>query len=145
MSKSTAEQSTNPSRRCSTSRAIKVPHSVIVKLPGLLPMAYAPSELEAELGITSRTIREWIPKGLPYQRDSQGHIWINGKEFAGWLNTMRRRRQRQPLEPDEAYCFRCNRPVKMENPSQQYHGKQVLLSATCSHCGHSIHRGGRNG
>ena len=84
-----------------------------------------------------------MPKGLPYQRDSQGHIWINGLEFASWLNAMRRRRYH--LESDETYCFRCNRPVKLQNPIRECHGKQVLLCATCPHCGSSVHHGARNG
>lgn len=146
MSKLSVEQDTTTGRRHSPSSLdIKITHSVIVKLPGLLPIEYSPSELEAELGTPARSFRQWIHKGLPYWRHAQGHLWINGKEFAMWLNTMRQRSARRRLEPDQAYCFGCNQPVKMENPVRRYHGKQVLLSAVCPQCGRSIHRGGRHG
>ena len=49
---------------------LKFPHSVITRSPGLLPMLYTPSELEEDLSVPARTVREWIKQGLPHQRDS---------------------------------------------------------------------------
>jgi len=61
----------------------KLPHSVIVRAPGLLPMLYKVKELAGELGISPRTIRKWARRGMPHQRDGKGHIWIDGKELPG--------------------------------------------------------------
>jgi hypothetical protein len=66
----------------SISRPARISHAVIVKAPGLLPMLYSPSELEEELGVPARTIRDWLKSGLPHERDAGGHIWINGQAFA---------------------------------------------------------------
>jgi hypothetical protein len=38
----------------------RLSHTVIVRAPGLLPMLYTPSELERELRIPARTVREWL-------------------------------------------------------------------------------------
>jgi hypothetical protein len=43
-----ADQKTPPAQR------FKLPHAVIVRAPGLLPMLYTLSELEAELGVPSQ-------------------------------------------------------------------------------------------
>lgn len=61
----------------------RLPHAVIVRAPGLLPMLYSPRELGQELRIPDRTIREWLGKGLPHLRDERRHIWIDGRQLAG--------------------------------------------------------------
>ena len=33
----------------------------------------------------AETLRDWTKKGLPYKRDSRGHIWIEGRRMAEWL------------------------------------------------------------
>jgi hypothetical protein len=114
---------------------------IIVRAPGLLPMLYSPRELEQELGVPSRIIREWIKKGMPYQRDPQGHIWINGAKFAEWVVGVRKGRLRMPLEPDEAFCLKCKMPVKLINPRESHRGKLVLIQGKCSHCGSAVNRG----
>ena len=91
----------------------KIPHCVIVRAPGLLPMLYKPSELEQELDIPAFTVRGWLSKGLPHQRDSRGHIWIDGRQFAEWVQVTSQARPRANLREDEAYCLRCRRLVKM--------------------------------
>ena len=56
----------------------RLPHSVIVRAPGLLPMLYTPRELERELGVPARTIREWLDRGLAASaRRTRAHL-------AGW-------------------------------------------------------------
>jgi excisionase family DNA binding protein len=66
--------------------AESIPHSVIVRAPGLLPMLYKVRELAQELETSRRTIRRWARRGMPHERDGRNHIWINGEEFAQWCN-----------------------------------------------------------
>jgi hypothetical protein len=124
---------------------VKLPHVVIVRAPGLLPMLYRPGELAQDLEIPESTLRDWLGLGLPHQRDERGHIWINGREFAAWVKASRRSPSNQKMAEDEAYCFRCQQPVKLVEPSVTYHGKQTLLRGACPSCGGTINRGGHNG
>lgn len=124
---------------------VSLPHLVIVRAPGLLPMLYRPSELAQDLEIAESTLRDWLGMGLPHQRDERGHIWINGREFAAWVRASRRPPSSRKMAEDEAYCFRCQRPVKLINPAVTCHGKQRLLSGTCPDCGSTIHRGSHGG
>ena len=75
--------------RSGLSLKLHLPHAVIVKAPGLLPMLYRLGELAEELEISPRVVREWMDKGLPYTRDAHGHLWINGQQFAEWVNQLR--------------------------------------------------------
>jgi hypothetical protein len=119
----------------------KIPHSVIVRAPGLLPMLYKVRELAEELHVSPNTIRKWAQKGMPHQRDSRSHIWINGREFAEWVETQRHARRGPKLGPDEGYCMRCRRAVHLLNPIQQINRKQVLLRGACPRCGATVNRG----
>ena len=125
----------------------RLPHSVIVRAPGLLPMLYAPSELDHELQMPARTVRCWIDRGLPRQRDERGHIWIDGRQLAAWVEALREaaRRSVQQLAEDEAFCVHCHRPVKLINPTHTPHGKHLLLRGQCPVCQNSIYRGVRHG
>jgi hypothetical protein len=122
-----------------------LPQAVIVRAPGLLPMLYSPGELARELVIPVRTIREWLGRGLPHRRNTQGHIEIDGRQFAQWVETLRQSRVRRPLKEGEAYCFHCRQPVQLVNPTRQVRGKQVLWCAHCPNCERKIYRGGRHG
>src|SRR5579859_7177417 len=82
-----------------------LPHRVIVKAPGLLPMLYTPSELADELGVSSRSIRKWIKSDLPHQRDGAGRLWFNGRDVADWVRATQSTKRTPNLGPDEAYCF----------------------------------------
>lgn len=42
---------------------MRFPHAVIIRAPGLLPMLYTPTELEEDLRVPARTVREWIQEG----------------------------------------------------------------------------------
>ena len=64
---------------------IKFPHSVIAKTPYILPMKYKVSELAEELRIPDRTLRDWLKRGAPHERDSRNHIYIVGPDFAAWV------------------------------------------------------------
>lgn len=143
--RSSAKQADNDQRVQPTQR-IRLPHSVIVRAPGLLPMLYTLSELEAELGIPARTLHDWLDKGMPHQRDPRGRIWIDGSQLAVWVQTVRTTRsKRSKLNPDEAYCFHCHKPAKLVASVVQPQGKQALLQGTCPECGTTIHRGIRHG
>ena len=71
------------------SSTFKIPHLVIVKAPGLLPMHYTPREIAEELGIPESTLRDWILRGAPHFRDDHNHLWINGQKFAAWVEDLR--------------------------------------------------------
>ena len=124
---------------------IRLPHSVIVRSPGLLPMLYAPTEIAEELDVLARTVRDWLTQGLPHERDARGRIWIDGRKLADWVTMTRPLRTRQPMGADEAYCLKCRKPAKLLNPVSSFRGKQELSSGICPTCGSSIHRGSRNG
>jgi hypothetical protein len=94
----------------------KLPHLVIVRAPSLLAMDYKIQEIVEELGVPNSTLRDWLNKGAPHHRDRRGHIWINGAEFAKWVETQRKKPRKKKLADDEAFCFRCNRAVKLINP-----------------------------
>ncbi len=108
-------------------------------------MLYRPSELAEELDVAPATVRDWVEKGLPHQRDQRGHLWIDGRQIIEWVNAVRQQPQKPKLGHDEPYCFRCRRSVELRDPVAQQHGKQVLLSSSCPHCGGTINRGGRIG
>jgi hypothetical protein len=123
----------------------RLPHAVIVRAPGLLPMLYAPSELAEELRISIHTIREWFKHGLPRQRDARGHNWIDGRRFANWVAELNHARSARSIGQAEAYCVRCRKPVRLIDPVRSCQGKKVLLRGVCPGCGGSIFRGARRG
>lgn len=123
---------------------LRFPHSVIVKSPGLLPMLYKVGELAKSLSIPDRTIRDWLVAGAPHSRDNRDNLWINGKEFADWVTSLRKKRKHKKLEQGEAYCVRCNQVVAMtEVTTHARHGKLVMISGKCPNCGRRIWRGDR--
>lgn len=125
---------------------IHLPHQVIIKAPGLLPMLYTVHELSEYLGMPERTLRDWLKSGAPHTRDGRQRIWINGQEFAGWVVAQRRQRRRTPLGDDEAYCVRCNQAVKLRDPvTIPIKAKLVRIQGTCPTCLCVINRGGRVG
>ena len=120
----------------------KLPHNVIIKAPGLLPMLYTPREICEELGIAESTLRDWLQIDVPHQRDNRNRIWINGEEFARWVNNQRKPKVTNKLNEDEAYCLRCNQVSKLLSPQvQPIKGNLVLIKGTCAICGAVINRG----
>ena len=120
----------------------KLSHNVIIKAPGLLPMLYTPREICEELDIAESTLRDWLQIDVPHQRDNRNRIWINGEEFARWVNNQRKPKVTNKLNEDEAYCLRCNQVSKLLFP--QIHpikGNLVLINGTCANCGAVINRG----
>ena len=123
----------------------RLPHSVIVRAPGLLPMLYKPSEMAEDLGIPVSTLRDWVQIGVPHQRDGRGHIWINGVEFAQWVEVQRGLRRGSSLGTGEAYCFCCRQVVRLVEPKSVASGKKILLQADCPQCGGRINKGVSHG
>ena len=131
-------------RRVKHMTHIRLPHSAIIKSPGLLPMLYTVCEIAAALAVPERTLRDWLEAGAPHDRDQHGHIWIHGRKFAGWVAEMRDPVKRRKLKDDEAYCMRCSRAVRMTDVSTKaMQGKLILIRGTCPNCGCTINRGGR--
>ena len=123
-------------------RRTKLPHAVIVKAPGLLPMLYSSREICEELDIAESTLRDWLQTGIPHQRDNRNRIWINGESFASWVDGQRKPKTLSKLSEDEAYCMHCNQVSKLISP--QIHpikGNLVLIKGTCTICGNVINRG----
>ena len=120
----------------------KLPHNVIIKAPGLLPMLYTPREICEELDIAESTLRDWLQIDVPHQRDNRNRIWINGEEFAIWVNNQPKPKVTNKLNEDEAYCLRCNQVSKLLSPQiQPIKGNLVLIKGTCANCGAVINRG----
>lgn len=127
------------------SSVIKLPHSVIVKSSGLLPMHYTVHELAKEIDAAERTLRDWLSNGAPHLKDATGRIWIHGREFADWVNRVKRSESKQKtMKENEGYCMHCRSHVEMLATSTRHiRGKLTMTSGTCSQCGRTIHRGGR--
>jgi len=127
-----------------THHRLKLPHCVIVKSPGLLPMLYKVSELAEDLHVPDRTLRDWLEMGAPYIKDGSKHIWINGREFADWVAGHRKPKRERRLTDTQAYCFRCNEVVEMVGPEiLPLKGKLVNVRGRCPKCGCVINRGNR--
>jgi hypothetical protein len=125
---------------------IKLPHAVIVKAPGLLPMLYTVRELANELSMPERTLRDWLVHSAPHTRDRLGHIWIHGQTFANWVAGQRKKVPRARLNPGEGYCMVCNRAVKIVQPSRRPSvGRLVYIQGLCPHCNGKVSRGARSG
>jgi hypothetical protein len=129
-----------------TQRYRKLPHAVIVRAPGLLPMLYKVRELAQELGIPERTLRDWLAGGAPHERDPRGHIWVNGELFAAWVNAQRKQKKDKRLGPDEGYCVRCRKAVQLTGVDIiPLRAKLVQVRGRCPHCNTEVYRGGRRG
>jgi len=125
-------------------KRIRLPHSVIVKSPGLLPMLYTVHELSDAIGIPERTLRDWLADEALNTRSEQDQIWVNGRVFANWVASMRKPKRDRKLKDHEAYCMRCNRIVEMLDPTTNFvRGKLIVIRGKCPNCGCTINRGGR--
>src|SRR5688572_3767297 len=115
---------------------IHLPHPVIVKSPGLLPMHYKVSELAEILCVPERTLRDWLVAGAPHFRDLRNNVWIHGRDFADWVASLRTPVKAQKLRNGEAFCMRCDKPVAMTDVSTHtMQGKLILMRGKCPHCG----------
>ena len=107
-------------------------------------MLYKVSELAAILDVPDRTLRAWLKNGAPHSRDTRKHIWINGTDFARWVDNNQKKKRRKKMTNGEAYCFRCKLPVKLINPKViPIKGKLINIRGNCPNCESVINRGGR--
>ncbi|MCH7587449.1 MAG: hypothetical protein IIC78_05365 [Chloroflexi bacterium] len=106
------------------------------RLKRLLNMLYTPRELSEEVGFNLQQVyRVYIPLGCPHERDSRGHIWINGSEFYDWyLDTY----SKVILEENEAFCLTCKRAVEMVDVKRQRKNGLVYEECMCQVCGRKI-------
>jgi hypothetical protein len=129
-------------RRC----RMNLPHTAIVKSPGLLPMLYKVSEIAEELHVNERTLRDWLTSGAPHQRDERNNLWVNGRLFAEWVQAQRKPKKPAHLADNQAYCLRCKAVVELTNPEIiPIKGKLINIKGSCPQCGCVINRGGRHG
>lgn len=131
-------------------KRVKLPHAVIVKAPGLLPMWYRLPELAEELADKrsprdlSRAIHTWIDHGLPAKQDTRGHWWLDGRAVANWIEERRKKPPREKLGDDQAYCLREHRVVDLIAPVvRAINGKKILYTAVCPRCGGGISKGAK--
>jgi hypothetical protein len=125
---------------------MKLPHNTIVKAPFLLPMLYKVREMAEDLHMPERTLRDWLERGAPHERDANRQIWINGEKFAAWVAANRKKRKKAKLKDDQAYCFRCKKIEKLVNPQiVPIKGQLIHIKGKCPVCGCTINRGGRIG
>lgn len=123
---------------------IKIPHSAIVRASGLLPMQYSTGELSVELEVPRTTIILWVKYGLPHTRDKQNHVWVVGSECAVWIEAMRKANLKKiSLAENEAFCFRCRKPVEIQKRHTQSVKGRLLLSGVCPECGCRVNKGVR--
>lgn len=125
---------------------MNLPHTAIVKAPGLLPMLYKVSEIADELQVAERTLRDWLASGAPHQRDARNNLWVNGHLFAEWVQSKRKPKKTEKLADNQAYCLRCKQVVKLTNPETiPVKGKLINIRGACPQCNCIINRGGRHG
>ena len=123
-------------------RKPRIPRMVIVRLDRLLHMEYRPAELAEELGCGVDTIyRYYLPAGCPHRRDENDHIWLVGTDFAEWVRATLKK-GKVPLADGEAYCLKCNEPVRMAGkltvePVNYY---LELVKGKCPACGTTVNR-----
>jgi len=127
-------------------RSPQLTHARVHKLKRLLNMQYKLTEIAKEIGITTDTLyRSYIPAGMPCTRDERGHYWVNGKDFVEWASeyvTTRARKPKKTMEPDQAYCTKCNKVVKMVNKrtSKANLSKFSKMTGRCPVCDGKVSR-----
>ncbi len=125
---------------------LKIPHSAIVKAPGLLPMLYTISELAEELSVPESILLNWFSYGAPHQIEAGGCTWINGTHFSQWIAAQKKQSTARSLAKNEAFCFHCKQVVQLLDPQIiPIQGKLIHLRGKCSTCGNIVNRGGRHG
>lgn len=127
---------------------IRLSRAQVIRLSRLLEMKYRPSELAEIIGVHVDTVyRSYMPAGCPYERDSTGHIWIVGSAFRAWAKeilAIRKKRKTYHMGGDEAWCLKCNQPVKIIDPvSKRVNLYLELLQSKCTICGTTVNRAQR--
>lgn len=116
--------------------------SHLIRLGRLLDMLYRPAEIADEIGCHVDTVyRSYLPTGCPHARDETGHIWINGRSFAEWVQQLTSRKGNS-LDEGQAFCFKCNRAVRMTGDLKvsQTNRHLELVTGICPDCGTKVNR-----
>ncbi len=122
----------------------RIPGKAIVRAPRLLAMKYRLDELAEELEVDALFVRDWVRRGLAFERDARGNIWIDGREACAWIEAHRRSPQKGLMPEGWGYCFFCRDRVEMAAVARRMCGKVMRLSGTCPRCGRKVNRGIRN-
>lgn len=114
----------------------------LIKLPRLMDMMYKPSEIAAEIDVTTETVyRSYLPGGCPFERDKAGNIWINGLSFAAWVREVTTKKEMNRLAEGQAFCLRCRKAVTLARPRERFRGRYVVIfQGKCEVCGAKINR-----
>jgi uncharacterized protein YlaI len=119
-------------------------HQQIIKLPRLLDMEYKPSELSSEIGVSQSVFYQtYIPAGCPHRRDKQGSIWIHGITFKKWALEIHERNKEKKffLEPNEAWCMKCNKVVTIQGPVVRSVKKNLnIRQGYCEFCHSKVNK-----
>ena len=106
------------------------------RLQNLFDMMYRPSELAEEIGITKRQFyRVYIPLGLPVERDSRNHVWINGLVFKEWIFEYYKKKK---LKNNEAFCLTCKDAVEIIDPLHNDIHSLSYITCYCPRCGRKL-------
>ncbi len=124
-------------------RLPKIPHSAIVRAPGLLPMLYKITEVSEELRVSEDRVRQWISQDLPVERDAQEHTWVDGEALQQWIRALQQTRAARKLGKGLAFCFRCDETVAFQPLTVSRNGHHLLESGFCPKCGTTLHRGAK--
>ena len=123
----------------------KIPQTVVVRSMGLLPIMYQTRALAEELGITPQLLVQWIKLGAPHTRDRTGRAWVNGRDFADWVDLQRREQPLGTRSGGTAFCPRCRAGIKIQDPSAATLGAVNLVAGSCPRCGGPVTRKKRDG
>ena len=128
-----------------SSREPLLSRAQVIRLGRLLHMKYKPSEIAEVLEVNVDTVRRsYLIAGCPHERDEQGRIWIVGTSFKAWAEDVLNKRKRKSLNPmaiDEAWCFKCNKRVKISSPTVKSVNRYLeLLQSYCPDCGTRTNR-----
>lgn len=123
----------------------RIPQTVVVRSTGLLPVMYQTRALAEELGITPQLLVQWLRLGAPHVRDRSGRPWINGRDFAEWVDLQRREVPANPESGGIAFCPRCQATIAIEDPATTPLGTSVLVTGKCPKCGGPVSRKKHNG
>jgi len=107
-------------------------------------MLYTPREIAEDLDVPETTLRDWLNHGAPHSRDESNHIWIDGKQFAAWVDNQRnaRKKSTHQLQTGEGFCMRCNAIVKIQDGEiRPVKGHLSHLKGKCPICGGIVNRG----
>jgi len=112
----------------------EIPRRLLIGLKRVLYMPYLPAELAEELGVEEPLINRYINAGAPTV-DYEGELMIVGTEFVKWIEAVKKKR-RNPMEPGQAFCLRCNKPVEMLGPLtvKAETPYATIMAGTCAEC-----------